>query len=457
MYLTKKHLPRRTFLRGAGVTLALPLLESMVPALTPARLTAAAPVRRFVGIWHPHGASPGYWSPLQAGSNFDFSFITKPLEPLRSRVVLISGLDMPEAMATTDEPGGDHARGAVLLSGARPRRNAVSPFLGTTVDQMIAAKYGQDTILASLQLGVEDTGNFGNCNWGYSCAYTNSISWVSPTQPLPTQVNPRVVFERLFGDGTSAEERRLDRQRNASILDAVVGQLGSFKRNLGADDKTRVDTYVDNIRELERRIKIAMDNSVKEPSADVPFGLPESKHLHFRLMYDLMALALEGDITRSMTFMLGRDLSGAAFPESGFTGGWHGTSHHGDKPENIANYAKVNRYHVQNLAYFVDKLSKIQDGDGTLLDHVLIYKGSNMGNSHRHAHEKVPVILVGGIDGAFKGNRHLVFPDNTQRTSNMLVSLLHLYGIDQWAAPDGKGMTDKLGTSTGRLQPLEMF
>jgi len=446
MFLTKKHLARRTFLRGAGVTLALPLLESMVPALTPVRLTAAASARRFVGIWHPHGASPGYWSPLQEGKNFEFSFITKPLEPFRSRVVLISGLDMPEAMATTDEPGGDHARGAVLLSGARPRRNAVSPFLGTTIDQHIAKKYGQDTILSSLQLGVEDTGNFGNCNWGYSCAYTNSISWSSPTEPLPTQINPRVVFERLFGDGTSAEERRRDRQRNASVLDAVVDQLGSFKTSLGSGDKARVDTYVDNIRELERRIKIAMDNSVKEPSADIPFGLPESRHLHFRLMYDLMALAFEGDITRSITFMLGRDLSGASFPESGFTGGWHGTSHHGDKPENIANYAKVNRYHVQNLAYFCDKLSKIQDGDGTLLDHVLIYKGSNMGNSHRHAHEKVPVILVGGIDGTFKGNRHLVFPDNTQRTSNMLLSLMHLYGIEM----------DKIGTSTGPLKPLEM-
>ena len=446
MFITKKHLSRRTFLQGAGVSLALPLLESMVPALTPVRLTAASPTRRFVGVWHPHGASPGYWSPLQEGTNFEFSFITKPLEPFRNRVVLISGLDMPEAMATTDEPGGDHARGAVLLSGARPRRNAVSPFLGTTIDQHIARKYGQDTILASLQLGVEDTGNFGNCNWGYSCAYTNSISWSSPTEPLPTQVNPRVVFERLFGDGTSAEERRRDRQRNASVLDAVVDQLGSFKTSLGSADKARVDTYVDNIRELERRITIAMDNSVKEPSADIPFGLPESRHLHFRLMYDLMALAFEGDITRSITFMLGRDLSGASFPESGYTGGWHGTSHHGDKPENIANYAKVNRYHVQNLAYFCDKLSKIQDGDGTLLDHVLIYKGSNMGNSHRHAHEKVPVILVGGIDGTFKGNRHLVFPDNTQRTSNMLLSLLHLYGLDM----------DKIGTSTGRLQPLEM-
>src|SRR5215813_235256 len=251
MFITKKHIPRRTFLRGVGATVALPFLEGMLPAQTPVRETAASPdkIRRFVGIWHPHGAAPGYWSPVQEGRDFEFSFITKPLEAFRDRVVLITGLDMPEATATDEEPGGDHARGAVLLSGARPRRNAVSPYLGTTIDQLIAAKYGQDTILSSLQLGVEDMGNFGNCNWGYSCAYTNSISWASATEPLPTQVNPRVVFERLFGDGTSTEERRRDRQRNASILDAVVDQLGPFKRSLGADDKARVDTYVDNIRE----------------------------------------------------------------------------------------------------------------------------------------------------------------------------------------------------------------
>src|SRR5262250_879906 len=194
MFITKKHIPRRTFLRGVGATVALPFLESMLPAQTPVSQTAANPktIRRFVGVWHPHGAAPGYWSPLQEGRDFDFSFITKPLEPFRNRVTLITGLDMPEAMATDEEPGGDHARGAVLLSGARPRRNAVSPFLGETIDQTIARKYGQDTILASLQLGVEDTGNFGNCNWGYSCAYTNSVSWSSPTQPLPTEVNPRV-------------------------------------------------------------------------------------------------------------------------------------------------------------------------------------------------------------------------------------------------------------------------
>lgn len=441
MFVTKKHIPRRAFLRGVGVTVALPLLDSMVPAQTPLRQTAASPVRRFVGIWHPHGAAPGYWSPLQEGSNFDFSFITKPLEPFRDRVVLISGLDLPEAMATTEEPGGDHARGAVLLSGARPRRNAVSPYLGVTIDQLIANKYGRDTILSSIQLGVEDIGNFGNCNWGYSCAYTNSISWSSPTEPLPTEVNPRVAFERLFGDGTSPEERLAGRKQNASILDSVTYEIASFKKDLGAGDRSRLDTYLENIRELERRIKIAMSKTVSEPSGEIPFGLPESKHVHFRLMYDLIALAFEGDITRSATFMLGRDLSGTSFPECGFNGGWHGSSHHGDKPDNIANYAKVNRYHVQNLAYFVDKLKKIPDGDGTVLDHVLIYKGSNMGNSHRHAHEKVPVVLVGGIDGRFKGNRHIVFPDNRQRTSNMLLSILHQFGIDR----------ESFGSSTGPL------
>src|SRR5579864_2050792 len=439
MFITKKHIARRTFLRGVGVTLALPLLDSMVPAQTPVRQTAASPVRRFVGIWHPHGAAPGYWSPLQEGPNFDFSFITKPLEPFRNRVTLISGMDMPEAMATTEEPGGDHARGAVLLSAARLRRNAVSPYLGVTIDQLIAKKYGQNTILESIQLGVEDEGNFGNCNWGYSCAYTNCISWASPTQPLPVEVNPRVAFERLFGEGASPEERRLGRKQSASILDSVMQEIAFFKKPLGASDRSRLDTYLENIREIERRINIAMETTVKEPSEEIPFGLPENRHVHYRLMYDLLALAFQGDLTRSATYMLGKDLSGASFPESGFNGGWHGSSHHGDKPENVANYAKMNRYHVQNLAYFADKLSKIPDGDGSILDHVLIYKGSNMGNSHRHAHVKVPVILLGGLDGKFKGNRHLVFPDNTERTSNMLLAVMHKYGIEKFPKYDASG------------------
>lgn len=429
--ITKKSLNRRSFLRSAGVTVALPLLDAMIPAFTPiAKAAETLRPKRFVGIWHPHGAAPGYWSPLQTGSDFEFSYITKPLEPFRKNIVLISGLDVPEAFSTEDEPGGNHARGAVFLSGARPRRNAVSPYLGETIDQAIAKRYGQDTILGSIQLGVEDAGNYGNCNWGFSCAYTNSMSWISPTQPLPTEINPRVAFERLFGDGASAEERQRGRQLNASILDSVAQKIPDFKRQLGHGDQVKMDGYLENIRELERRIHIAMGNSVEEPTEEVPFGIPQDKDVHFKLMYDLIALAFEGDITRSATFMLGRDLSSATHPASGFTGGWHGTSHHGDTPANIANYAKVNRYHVANMAYFLDKLSKIQDVEGTALDNVLVYKGSNMGNSHRHAHEKVPVILAGGIDGTFKGNRHLSWPDNVERTSNMLLSILHLYGID---------------------------
>jgi len=444
MFITKKHIPRRTFLRGLGVTVALPLLDSMLPAQTPIRNTAAAPVRRFVGIWHPHGAAPGYWSPTQAGSDFEFSFITKPLEPYRNRVVLITGLDATASAPTAEEPAGDHARGAALLSGARPRRNATSPYLGVTVDQYVAQKYGQDTILSSIQLGVEDTGNFGSCNFGYSCAYSNSISWPTPTQPLPTEVNPRVAFERLFGDGTSTEERVTGRKQNSSILDSVTRELTLFKKDVGSGDKAKLDAYLENIREIERRIKIAMTKNVQEPTQEIPFGVPESKDVHFHLMYDLMALAFQGDITRSATLMLGRDLTGTSFPESGFNGGWHGSSHHGDKPENIANYAKINRYHVQNLAYFVEKLKNLPDGDGSILDHILIYKGTNMGNSHRHAHEKVPIILVGGIDGNFKGNRHIVFPDNTQRCSNMLLALLHLYGIEKESLGDSTGMLPQL-------------
>ncbi len=447
MFITKKHIPRRTFLRGAGTTLALPFLESMLPAQTPLGKTAAAPgaVRRFLGIWHPHGAAPGYWSPLQEGKDFEFSFITKPLEPFRNHVVLISGLNMNESFATEEEPGGDHAKGAALLSGARPRRNAVSPYLGVTIDQLIAEKYGRDTILSSIQLGVEDTTNFGNCNWGYSCAYTNSISWPNATTPLPTEINPRIAFERLFGDGTNTQERLKGRKQNASILDSVTQELGVFNRGLSPGDRTRLENYTDDIRELERRINIAMSRTVKEPSSEIPFGIPENNNVHFKLMYDLLALAFEGDITRSATLMLGRDLSGASFPESGFNGGWHGSSHHGDKPENVASYSKLNRYHVQHLANFVEKLKNSPEGDGTVLDHILIYKGSNMGNSHRHAHVKVPVILVGGIDGTFKGNRHIVFPDDIQKTSNMLLSILHLFGIERESIGQSSGLLPGLG------------
>jgi hypothetical protein len=443
MFITKKHIPRRTFLRGAGVTLSLPLLDAMLPAATALAQTAAAGIKRFVGIWHPHGAAPGYWSPVQEGRDFEFSFITKPLEPFRRRVVLISGLDCTAAYSTSEEPGGNHARGAVFLSGVRPRRDAVSPYLGATIDQLIAEKHGRDTLLASIQLGIEDSShNSGNCNWGYSCAYTNSISWSDSETPLPPEINPRMAFERMFGDGSSPEERRLGRMQAASVLDSVAHEIPRLKRALGPGDKARLDDYLENVREVERRIRSATGNPAANVEADVPFGVPESKDVHFKLMYDLIALAFQADITRAATLMLGRDLSGTSFPESGFEGGWHGVSHHGDIPANKANYARVNRYHVGNLAYFCEKLQSVPEGEGDLLDHVLIYKSSNMGNSHRHAHEKVPTILVGGVDGTLKGNRHLVFRDNTERCANLLVSILHLFDIER----------PSFGESTGLLE-----
>jgi len=448
MFISKKHIPRRTFLRGSGVTLALPFLESMLPAQTPLRQTAASPgsVRRFVGIWHPHGAAPGYWSPLQEGSNFEFSFITKPLEPFRDRVVLITGLDATGSAATPDEPGGDHARGANLLSGARPRRDSVSPYLGVTIDQIIANKYGKDTLLSSIQLGIEDAGNnTGNCNWGYSCSYSNSISWPTPTTPLPTEINPRMAFERLFGDGASADERVVDRKRTGSILDSITREISNLKKGVPAGDQVKLDNYLENVREIERRIQnITSNPEASGTSFEVPFGIPASNDSHFKIMYDLIAVAFQADITRVATLMLGRDLSSTNFPTCGWNGPWHGTSHHGDIPANKANYSKINRYHVQNLANFCEKLRNTPDGDGNVLDHVLIYKGTNMGNSHRHAHEKIPVELVGGIDGKFKGNRHIVFPDNTQRNSNMLLSILDMYDIH----------LDHIGDSTGRLPGL---
>jgi hypothetical protein len=357
-------------------------------------------------------------------------------------VVLISGLDSTAAYSTPEEPGGDHSRGAVFLSGARPRRDATTPYLGVTIDQLIAKKVGQDTLLPSIQLGIEDPGaNTGVCNWGYSCAYSNSMSWSSPTQPLPTEVNPRMAFERLFGDGSSTEERLLGRKQNSSVLDAVSRDLASFKKDIGSGDRVLLNNYLENVREIERRLRNVTGKSATDQPTEVPFGIPESKDEHFKLMYDLMAMAFQGDITRSATLMLGRDISAVSFPESGYDGPWHGTSHHDDNPQNKSNYAKINRYMVQNLARFCEALRNIPDGDGTVLDHVLIYKSSNMGNSHRHAHEKVPSILVGGVDGKFKGNRHLVFPDNTQRTSNLLLGILDLYGISR----------DSLGDSTGHL------
>ncbi len=445
MFITKKHIPRRTFLRGAGTMLALPLLDAMVPARTLLAQTAANPRTRFTGIFVPHGMAPGYWVPAKQGAGFEFPMILSPLEPFRDRTVVISGLWSKSAEPPPGVTGADHWVAAAYLCADKPKKTAGADIYdGTTIDQLIAEKIGQETLLPSIQLGVEDPGaNSSNCGEGYSCAYTNSISWSTPTKPLPMEINPQVVFERLFGDGGTAEERAARRQQDRSILDSITKTLARFKVRIGAEDRVRVDEYLNDVREIERRLQIAAKASTEVPTA-TPYGVPESFDEHIKLQFDLLALAFRADITRVSTLLYARDLTARVYPESGTTISFHGGSHHAEDPKRIAEYAKLNRYHVAMLAYFIDKLRSTADGDGTLLDHSLILYGSNMGDSNQHLHYDVPHLLLGGASGKLKGGRHLAFPTKTVTTGNLLLSILDVFGVAQ----------DRIGDSTGKLVNL---
>jgi hypothetical protein len=316
---------------------------------------------------------------------------------------------------------------------------------GTTIDQVIAQRIGQSTLLPSLQLAVEDPGaNSSNCGEGYSCVYTNTISWQTPTRPLPMEINPQVVFERMFGDGGTAEERALRRAQQRSILDSVGDSLSGLRQKVGSHDRTRVEQYLEDVREIERRLEIAAKASMEAPSMDVPYGVPESFHDHIRLQFDLLALAFQADITRVSTLLYARDLTGRVYPESGTDISFHGGSHHAEDPGRVAQYARLNRYHVATLAYFVDKLRNIPEGDGTLLDHSLILYGSNMGNSNQHLHYDVPHVLIGGASGQLKGDRYLKFAAKSVPTGNLLLSILDMYGMHM----------DSFGDSTGRIESI---
>ena len=447
MFLTKTHLPRRTFLQGAGVMLALPFLEAMVPARALAQQSAAAQVKtRFTGIFVPHGMAPGYWVPGAGGDAFDFPMIMKPLEPFRASTVIMSGLWSKSAEPPPGVTGADHWVASAYLCAVKPKKTAGADVVnGVTIDQLIAQKIGGDTLLPSLQLAVEDPGaNSSNCGEGYSCAYTNSISWPTPTRPLPMEINPQVVFQRLFGDGSTQEERSRRRRDDESILDSIAGKLARFKRDVGVADRTRVDQYVEDVREIERRLQIAAKASASAPSTTMPYGVPESFDEHIKLQFDLLALAFQGDITRVSTLLYARDLTGRSYPESGTNLSFHGGSHHAEDPKKIEEYAILNRYHVKMLAYFLDKLQRTPDGDGTLLDHSVVLYGSNMGNSNQHLHYDVPHVLAGKASGKLKGGRHLTFPSKTVPTGNLLVSILDLFGVQD----------DRIGDSTGRLQGL---
>jgi hypothetical protein len=444
-------------LRGAGVALALPLLDSMVPAQTRLSRTAAAPKTRFTGIFVPHGAAPGWWVPeaggpgeskAEAGKPFRYPMIFEPLEPYREATVLLTGLWSKSAEPPPGQSGADHWVAAAFLCASKPKKTTGADIYdGTTIDQIIARKIGQETLLPSLQLALEDPGaNSSNCGEGYSCTYSNTISWATPSQPLPMELDPQVAFERLFGDGSTAQQRTARREQNRSILDSVMASLTRFKRDLGAGDRARLDEYETDIRELERRLELAQRSTGKVDTNGfvAPAGVPESFDEHVKLHFDLQALAFQADITRVSTVLYARDLTARSYPESGVNGGFHGLSHHAENPDTIARYAKVNQYHVKCLTYFVEKLKKTPDGEGSLLDHTLILYGSNMGDSNQHLHYDVPHVLIGGASGQLKGNRHLAYPTKTVTSGNLLLSILDIYGIHQ----------DSIGDSTGRLSGL---
>ena len=450
MFITKKHIPRRTLLRGAGAALALPFLEAMVPARTALAQTAASPKQRFVGLFVCHGAGPGHWIPPTTGKlGNELPFIWKAFEPnLKDDLVILSGLHSRSAEPPPGVTGADHWVAAAFMCAEKPKKTAGADVqAGTTIDQMIAQKIGADSLLPSLQMAVEDPGsNSSNCGEGYSCVYTNTISWATPTSPLPMELNPQVVFERMFGDGTTAEQRAARRKRDQSILDSLTDSLSSLRGRLGASDRERLDDYEENVRAIERRLQIAMKASVVAPEdIEVPVGVPQTFDEHIKLQFDLLALAFEADITRVGSLLFARDLTGRRYPASEApNAGFHGVSHHGEDPARILDLAKINKYHAAMVAHLAENLKKKMEGDRSILDNSLILFGSNMGNSNQHVHHDVPHILVGKAAGNLQTGRHLAYPSKTVPTGNLMLTILDKFGIHQ----------DTLGDSTGRLEDL---
>jgi Protein of unknown function (DUF1552) len=392
----------------------------------------------------PHGAAPGYWIPEKSTAGFAFPFIYEPLQPFRKQVVLTSGMWSKSSENPPGVTGADHFVAAAYLSGVKPKKTTGADIeAGISVDQVLANEIGKSTLLPSLQLGLEDPGaNSTNCGEGYSCVYTNTISWQTPTRPLPMEINPQVVFERMFGDGSSPELRKARREREASILDSVTGSLNELMPEVSHADRVRLEQYAEDVREIERRLQIAAKASTEVPNVAVPYGVPESFHEHIQIQFDLLTLAFQADITRVATVLYARDLTGRVYPESGTDISFHGGSHHAEDPGRVAQFARLNRYHVQMLAYLVRKLQEVKETEGSLLDQSLILYGSNMGNSNQHLHYDVPHVLVGGAAGKLKGDRHLAFASRTVPTSNLLLSILNLFDV----------RADSFGDSTGRLE-----
>ena len=458
MIITKKHLARRTFLRGVGATLALPLLDAMVPALSAAARTAANPVRRLGFIYFPHGSvswadgSANRWTPPGEGGALELSPILQRLAPVKDQTLVLTNMEHRNAQGNGTDGNAEHTRSnASWLSAARPKMTEGADVrLATTVDQIAADKLCRDNRLPSLELTLENSFLVGNCDNGYNCVYVNTLSWSSPTTPLPMENNPRVVFERLFGDGGTVDERRAAMRRDRSILDSVTDDMTRLVRSLGASDRARVDQYVDSVREVERRIQRAEAQAGESTFTlpDRPVGIPETYDEHARLLFDLLLLTYQADITRVFSLQLGREQSARTFPWIGVNEGHHAVSHHQDDPEKMASIAKINTYHIELLAYFVDKLAATPDGDGSLLDHSMVLHGSGMSNGNLHDHKNLPLVLVGGGAGQLKGGRHIKFAELTPM-ANLLLGLLDKAGVP----------ADSFGDSNGRvdLEPLSLM
>jgi len=440
MFVTRKHLPRRTFLKGAGATLALPLLDAMVPAF--ANTVKSPPRIGFVYV--PHGAVMSRFTPDVVGKDFDFKDIVKPLEPFRSRLSIVSRLHHRAA----DSSAVHSLSPTTWLSGVRPKpTQGMDAYAGVTADQIAAEAIGQDTMLPSMELATEDhSGLLGACDRDYGCTYMNTLSWRTPTTPMPMEINPRKVFERLFGTGGSVESRIARQKENRSILDAVTQQTASIQKTLGARDRQTLDNYLESVREIERRLsraeeQIAANADLVIPQA--PPGIPFSYEEHVRMMFDLLALSYQADITRVSTFMLAREVSNRTYTQVGVTEGHHAVSHHQNRAEKLEMNARIQNYHVGLFAEYLAKLDAIPDGEGSLLDNMVLLYGSNMSNSNAHDHYPLPNIVAGGGRGRLKGNQHIMAPDHAPMT-NLLVTLLDKVDVS----------IDKLGDSDGTIAEL---
>ena len=455
MFIEKKHISRRTVLKGMGVTMALPLLDAMVPAGTAWAKTAAGRVRlACIEMVHgsagatAYGLTKNMWSPAAAGSSFDLAPTSlAPLEPYREYLTIVSNTDVRNAEAfEAPEIGGDHFRSsAVFLTQMHPLQTKGSNVrAGTSIDQYYAQRFGQDTPIPSMQLCIEAVDQAGGCSYGYSCVYTDTISWAAAGEPLPMVRDPRVVFDQLFGVGATPEERARRRQEDRSILDTITASVARLKKDLGAADRARLTDYLDDVREIERRIqKVEAQNTSGEPRElpGAPAGVPDSFAEHVKLMFDLQAVAFASDITRVFSFKLGRDASSRAYPESGVKTGFHPASHHQEKEDRIAEFAKINTYHVGMIPYFLEKLKSTPDASGNLLDNTLVLYGSPMGDSNVHNHKRCPLFLAGHAGGRLKGNMHIKTPDTTPM-ANVMLTLIHDLGLDD---------VQKFGDSTGTI------